>query len=463
MFVIQSRVNVLVLSFLLFILLEAKPRIAIYLLFCLVLYMGLLGSVFTEPVFLVDKLTYPGGVSSAAASLIRFELLPLVFIMHLVFQILAGKKVPGEFRVIPLLILLFLVICLFSFLINDGRLSELVYFIFKFILLLIIILDISLIRLKSSDLQFLFRFILFSVTFLQIFLITVGWIIPSIMGSNIYPDLWGGTEGTKSIYFLNLISVGTLFFVAKFMNSKLKSIPLSNWILFLYLIVLIILPYSFLLIVFFLLTVVLISYMINKSVLSKGIVLLSFLILVILTFSFLNNRFSMIRMMTSGTIERIYYLGTIGIKNNPKLITYQNIISQYLDHPAAIVFGMGPGVIISGTTLQSSYIGDRSIVTGGVETRNFPFYVTFVEAGFFGGILIYFSLFLIYKVFRQAYFRNNDKLAFYGIAILTYAFLVSLVQESFEYPSVALVEGLLLGLLYLNHKRYLEVENTVEK
>jgi len=279
-------------------------------------------------------------------------------------------------------------------------------------------------------------------------LIIIGWGIPTVRGVYINPDVWGGTVGTKSIQFVSLVSIGCLFYFVQLVIVQKRRT--KNWVIFFIMLILVILPFSFVLISVLLITIIYLLLVIPSGRKKLMAPLSIFLVFFILFISLPIDKIEVFNRVYIAMNEKLPDYISIGVVNNPKLKSWFEIVEIYLHDPGTILLGVGPGEYISGGKVQADYKGIRADITGGGQLKNTPFVSTFAETGLFGGIIMYVMIFILLRFFLRNYRTTGDPLLFFGYSILLFFLFTSLVQESFEYPLVGLVGASLLGLIYKN-------------
>jgi len=214
------------------------------------------------------------------------------------------------------------------------------------------------------------------------------------------------------------------------------------------LVILIIVPFSFVFLFIFLFTVSVIQFVVSRKKVKVLITAIFVAILGIIAFNVVINSSDTFRVMKTSTINKLPIYLSKGIVNNPKVTGIVNVLQMYIDRPSTLLFGVGPGMYITGPIAQNAIMRNREKIYGGGETINIALIGVFAEIGILGGFIIYLMIFKLIRIFQRAYKKYSNNMAFYAVAILIFLLLTSFVQESFEYPSVALIEGTLLGLIF---------------
>lgn len=448
LYLTTSRNVTIVLATILLLLYGYSPKRTLFLVYNIIFFSGLAGTSFADQaVWLIDNITLPssGGKSMIA---VKFELFPLVVYGILLIQLVLNKKVlDRNLKAIWRILLLFFIMTILSSFILGTSKYELFLYLVKFSMFFAIIVLLTTLDLTTKDLLFMFRYILFTITVIQIGLILVGWGVPTIRGTYINPDNWGGSEGTRSINFISMIAIGCLYFIYKI--TLVKATTIQNWIYLLCLTILIIAPFSTMMLGAFIVTVLIVIAVQARRKLATIFLGLSVLLLIYFSYSFLSTNFVIFRTFSQATAQKVPEYLSVGIMNNPKIQSILEVGEMYYQNPETILLGKGPGMYISGASVQAGYKGPQEDITGGGQTKNIPFIVTFAESGLAGGIVIYTLLFMTVKIFYSRYKHSGHKLSFYGFSIAVFLIVTSFVQESFEYPSIALLGGSLLGIIYM--------------
>jgi hypothetical protein len=404
------------------------------------------------PVFLIKQISISSEWAQLANFFIKREFLPLfIFSVTFIHLIPLKKRLDSNMKLVLMLTLLFVIICTLSSFVMGTSKTQLFYFVTRFTLMYFIIVFISTLNLSQKEIYFFLKYIIFTATFLQMIVLSVGWILPTLSGTFINADSWGGTFGRGSIRFTYLVSIGALYYFIKLSNNKLK--VSKDWGLFFFMILMVLIPSAITVIIIFLITLCIISFIYNRTrIINVFIGIVIVFVFVFIMIDILPKNYKAFNMVYTTT--QIGAKGVIGrgILKNPKIVAIAEVFDIYITKPGAFLIGVGPGNHFSGGNILFSYQGSLEDISGGATSKIFAFNNIYTETGLLGGTIFFGIFIFLMKLFYNNYRRYQHKLSFFGLSILIFLFLLSFAQESYENPSISLIVGVLLGLIYKDCK-----------
>lgn len=373
---------------------------------------------------------------------ITTQVVPLFLIFILFHLSLSRRNIPASlktpFRLFFVLCILFALSCI----INDTGLLSIFYSIGHYLGFFLIIILLNYIQVSRKNQIMMFKYIFFSVSFLQISVLSIGW-LGRTMTVEIFGDMYVGTT-PNGIYLSLIVFIPLCYYFVKLISSRGSITELT---ILLTLSVIFILPQSNIQIIVATMTFTLIAIL--WLILGKRI---NIILLLIPPFFFLI--YQNIEKVSIGMAhEKEYAFGranywvNVGVADNPKLIGLKLLAGDLLNNPDNILLGRG---IEGYRELSYSKEKDLGYLGGAATTLQTTFNGVFGGFGVVSGIIFYWMLFYFLRQFFFHFIKHNHKPSFFGIGLLIYLFLLSLVFESTEFIYCQITYGPILGLIFLD-------------